>query len=91
MKTKINNNNVWKLYLSVFFLILICPFLLELLFTVLGKEIYTFSLSFTDFINTWITLWSVFGAAIGLYQVQKKIDISRIQHSEQIKTQHEHL
>lgn len=88
---KIKNNNVWKLFLLVFFLILICPFLLKLLFTAIGKEIYTFNLSFTDFINTWITLWSVFGAAIGLYLVQKKIDISRAQHSEQIKTQQEHL
>ena len=39
--------------------------------------IYTFNMPLQDFISTWLTLWGLVGAAIGIYQVQHKIELTK--------------
>lgn len=63
------------------------PFIIQLVFGFFGidleqKRLWTFNMPIKDFTSSWISLWGVVCAIIGVYQVYEKICFSRSQHKE---------
>ena len=65
----------WHLCLTLLFLVATYPFYIQLFMET--DTIYTFNMPLQDFISTWLTLWGLVGAAIGIYQVQHKIELTK--------------
>ena len=92
-------NRIGKLKLFIFkykwlitFLIVVLAVSYPFLFLFINKttglnmgELYTFGLPLKDFITPWIAFWGVFGAAINIWLMQRRVSIMEKQRDDQQK------
>ena len=76
----------WWILGGIVFLLMPYPFTLLGINRLTGfsiGELYTFGVPLKDFLTPWVAFWGIFGAAFGIYQMQKRISIQEGQLDEQ--------
>lgn len=86
-----SNRFRWRTAIAWYIAILLYPFISQLIIIVAGQaaDVLLLKMRFYEFAMPWLTAWSVFGAAIGIYQFQKNMSLSERHHMDVVHAQKE--